>query len=162
MKYSAQEEYGIRCLLRIAKYYDSDRTLTIPEISEAEGIAQHTVAKILRVLRLGGILESERGHTGGYSLSAPPEKINVGEVLTLLGGKLFDEDFCQIHSGSTIICTNSIECSVRSLWQIIQDSVDNVVYNITLKDLIVKENQATLKIETLKIKNISSLGTAVT
>ena len=140
MKFSAQEEYGIRCLLRIARFYEVGKSLTIPEISKGEGISQHNTAKILRVLRIGGFLESERGHIGGYALSRSPEEIVVGEVLSVLGGKLFDDDFCQSHSNKSSLCTISIDCSIRSLWMLIQDSVDNVVNNMRLSDLMGSEN----------------------
>ncbi|HSP87863.1 MAG TPA: hypothetical protein VLN45_07000, partial [Ignavibacteriaceae bacterium] len=39
------------------------------------------------------------------------------------------------------ICTNSIDCSVRSLWKTIQSLVDSVVLKITLKDLLGKEEE---------------------
>jgi Rrf2 family protein len=140
MKFSAQEEYGLRCLLRIAKFYAVSKSLTIPEISRAEGITEHNVGKILRVLRLGGLLESSRGQIGGYTLTRPPEQISVGNVLKILGGRLFDDEFCNTHTGAMDICTNSIDCSVRSLWKLIQDSVDSVIAKMTLKDLMGKES----------------------
>ncbi len=140
MKFSAQEEYGLRCLLRIAKFYAVEKALTIPEISRAEGITEHNAGKILRVLRLGGFLESSRGQIGGYTLSRAPEEISVGEVLKVLGGKLFDDTFCKTHSGITDICSNSIDCSVRSLWRTIQEAVDSVVDKMTLKDLLGSPN----------------------
>ena len=140
MKFSAQEEYGLRCLLRIAKFYAVEKSLTIPEISRAEGISEHNAGKILRVMRIGGLLESSRGQIGGYTLTRPPEQISVGEVLKVLGGRLFDDEFCSTHTGAMDICTNSIDCSVRSLWKMIQDSVDSVVSKMTLKDLMAREN----------------------
>jgi Rrf2 family protein len=140
MKFSAQEEYGLRCLLRIAKFHHVGKSLTIPEISKAEGISEHNTGKILRVLRLGGFLTAERGQLGGYTLSNSPEEIKIKDVLILLGGKLFDDSFCQAHSGVEDFCTNSIDCSVRSLWKVIQDAVDSVVENLTLKDLLGSEN----------------------
>ncbi|PKL83662.1 MAG: transcriptional regulator [Ignavibacteriae bacterium HGW-Ignavibacteriae-3] len=140
MKFSAQEEYGLRCLLRIAKFYAVEKSLTIPEISRAEGISEHNAGKILRVLRIGEFLESSRGQIGGYTLTRPPEEILVGDVLTVLGGRLFDDEFCNTHTGAMDICTNSIDCSVRSLWKQIQESVDSVLANMTLKDLMGKEN----------------------
>ena len=140
MKFSAQEEYGLRCLLRIAKFYAVSKSLTIPEISRGEGISEHNAGKILRALRLGGFLESSRGQIGGYTLSRPPEQISIGDVLAALGGKLFDDKFCQTHAGITDICSNSIDCSVRSLWRLIQESVDAVVDKMTLKDLMGPEN----------------------
>jgi Rrf2 family protein len=136
MKFSTQEEYGLRCLLRIGKFYDVEKALTIPEISKAEGISEHNTGKILRTLRLGGFLESSRGFIGGYTLSRPPEQILISDVLNDLGGRLFDDSFCQTHSAITDICSNSIDCSVRSLWRLIQDAVDSVVGKMTLKDLV--------------------------
>jgi len=140
MKFSAQEEYGIRCLIRIGKNYDVKKSLTIPQISSEEKMSEHNVAKLLRVLRLGGFLESERGQIGGYTLSRPPEDILITEVLSTLGGRLYSNEFCTTHAGITSICTNSIDCSVRSLWQIIQIAIDKVLINLTLRDLLGKED----------------------
>ena len=136
MKFSAQEEYGLRCLIRIAKLEHLKKGLTIPEISQSEGISQHNVAKILRLLRLGGFLDSERGQSGGYTLARPAKEISINEVLYSLGGRLYDESFCESHSGIADICTNSIDCSVRSVWKMIQRAVDDVVSNLTLHDLL--------------------------
>jgi len=140
MKFSALEEYGIRCLIRIAKFYHVEKALTIPEISNAEGITQHNAGKILRALRIGGFLESSRGQIGGYTLSRPPEEIMIKDVLRVLGGKLYDDSFCIEHKGVVDLCTNSIDCSVRSLWRIIQDAIDSSINRMTLKDLLVSEN----------------------
>lgn len=149
MKFSTVEEYGLRCLLRIAKFYEVGKSFTIPEIARVEGITEHTAGKILRQLRLGGFLESSRGQIGGYTLTRPPEKIFVGEVLQSLGGKLFDDSFCNSHSGIFDICTNSIECSLRSLWRTVQNAVDSVVGNMTIKDLLA--NQIDFEINETKI-----------
>ncbi len=139
MKFSTQEEYGLRCLLSVARE-KGEKGLTIPEISKAEGITTHNTAKILRALRLGGFLASSRGQIGGYTLSRPAGEILVKDVLDSLGGKLFDDEFCNDHSGSESICTHSIDCSIRSLWQMLQSAVDGVLKNMTLKDLITSED----------------------
>ncbi|MEW6005795.1 MAG: Rrf2 family transcriptional regulator [Stygiobacter sp.] len=140
MKFSTVEEYGLRCLLRIAKFYEVGKAFTIPEIAKAEGISEHIAGKILRQLRLSGFLESSRGFIGGYTLTRPPEQIIIGDVLQSLGGKLFDDAFCNSHSGIFDICTNSIDCSLRSLWRSIQNAVDSVVGKLTLKDLLANDN----------------------
>ncbi len=140
MKFSAQEEYGLRCLLRIAKFSIIEKSLTIPEIARAEGLTEHNAGKILRTLRIGGFLESSRGQIGGYTLTRPAEQIYIGDVLAVLGGRLFDDEFCNSHSGAADICTNSIDCSVRSLWKTIQDAVDSVTGKLTLRDLMGHEN----------------------
>jgi len=145
MKFSSQEEYGIRCLLRIGK---SKNGLTIPEISALEGLSTANVGKLLRTLRLGGIIEATRGQSGGYKLAKPAEEIIIGDVLTVLGGKLFEDDFCSSHAGIENICTNSIDCSIRSLWKTIQSVVDNVVLKISLKDLLGNEAEVKVLVNT--------------
>ena len=132
MKFSTQEEYGLRCLLRVAGE-KADKGLTIPEISKAEGMTSHNTAKILRALRLGGFVASSRGQIGGYTLSRPAGEILVKDVLDFLGGKLFDDEFCNDHSGNANICTHTVDCSIRSLWQMPQSAVDGVLKNITSK-----------------------------
>ena len=138
MKLSAQEEYGLRCLLRLGAQGHGG-SLTIPEISRTEGISPEYVAKLMRILRRGGLVISARGATGGYTLARPAAQITAGEALTVLGGRLFESDFCERHSGAESLCTHSIDCSIRSLWQALQAAVDNVLTNTTLSDLLCSE-----------------------
>ncbi len=154
MKFSAQEEYGLRCLLRIA-YSKSANGITIPEISEIEKLSQSNVAKLLRILRLGGFIESARGQSGGYKLTKPPEQIIIGDVLYLLGGKLFETSFCNDHTGFDSICTHTIDCSVRSLWKAVQTAVDNVLQRTTLKDLMMKEQKVDILVNSFVEEFIS-------
>ncbi|RJP61747.1 MAG: Rrf2 family transcriptional regulator [Ignavibacteriales bacterium] len=155
MKFSVQEEYGLRCLIRIAKFSRIGKSLTIPEISQFEGLSQHNVAKILRTLRIGGFLEASRGQVGGYTLAKTPDKIILNEVLECLGGKLFEEEeFCSTHAGAESICTNTIDCSVRSLWRVVQDSVDTILRKLTLQDLI--NTQKDLEVKLNGIEELSS------
>ena len=144
MKFSTQEEYGLRCLLRIARFYEMGKALTIPEISRGEGISEHVTAKILRALRLGGFVESARGHLGGYTLSRSPENILIANVLIELGGKLYDESFCSSHSKGDLLCTLTSECSIRSLWILIQNSVDKALNGMRLVDLMISEKSVTV------------------
>ncbi|HYR88262.1 MAG TPA: Rrf2 family transcriptional regulator [Terriglobia bacterium] len=140
MKLSAQEEYGLRCLLRVAGALDGS-SVTIPSIAEAEGLSIPYVGKLMSILRQGEFVESVRGQAGGYVLSRPPEKITVAEVLAFLGGRLFEPAFCDEFVGLEQVCTRSIDCSVRSLWRSVQHAVDVVLAGITLKDLLRKESE---------------------
>lgn len=142
MKFSTQEEYGLRCLLRIGKSGEPNG-LTIPEISQMEGLSTANVGKLLRILRLGGFIESTRGQTGGYKLARSSDEIVIGEVMAALGGRLFEAGFCNDHSGVEMICTHSIDCSIRSLWRTIQSLLDGVLEKLTLKDLIGSEQEVT-------------------
>jgi len=141
MKFTTQEEYGLRCLVRLGYAYRHGIGLTIPDISNSEGISEHNIAKTLRILRINGYLESERGRTGGYTLTKPPEDIIIGRVMNVLGGKFFDSSYCENHTSDLTLCTHSPDCSIRSFWQILQKSIDNVMNNLTLTDLLSEEKE---------------------
>jgi Rrf2 family protein len=137
MKLTSNEEYGLRCLVRLG--YATGQGLTIPEISQAEGVSAAYTAKLLRVLRKHGFVKAARGKEGGYTLARAPETIAIGEVMDALGGRLFESDFCNSHAGQAAICTRSVDCSVRSLWRAVQVAVDHVLSKATLRDLLQNE-----------------------
>jgi Rrf2 family transcriptional regulator, iron-sulfur cluster assembly transcription factor len=152
VKLTAHEEYGLRCLLRVGKRR-LEGTVTIDEISKAEGISTAYVAKLLRILRRAGFVKSARGNAGGYFLARPATQIIVGEALESLGGRLFATDFCHTHTGQRKICKNSTDCALRPLWQAIQVALDQVLGRTTLQDLLRTEHEMAKWIPTLSAIN---------
>lgn len=146
MKVSAQEEYGLRCLLAIASRGQGG-SMTIPELSEHEGLSQPHVGKLMAILRKEGYLKSTRGQIGGYSLTVHPSEIKISTVLEVLGGKLFSEGFCDRHRGIQAECNHQSACSLRSLWTKLQGAVDDVLDNMTLQDLLEGSSQTTISLE---------------
>jgi Rrf2 family protein len=138
MKLSSTEEYGLRCLLQIGRR-GRGASVTIPDLSRSEGISQPHVAKMMRILRKGGFVQSTRGQAGGYTLARPADQIAVDEVLAALGGRLFDSDFCGSHTGLSISCTHMGDCSIRTVWRTLQGAIDSVLSALTLKDLLRSE-----------------------
>ena len=144
MKITSQEEFGLRVLIRIARCETEDG-LSIPQLSKAEGLSSHYVAKLTRTLRMAGFINSTPGYKGGYLLAKSANEIKIKYVLQALGGVLYNKDFCGQHTGSVNLCTNSVDCSARSLWQMIQFTVDQLLDKITLSDMAnTKKNDSTL------------------
>ncbi len=141
MKITAQEEYGLRILIRVAGCKDAEG-MSIPQLSEAEGLSSHYIAKLTRILRMAGFINSTPGNKGGYVLAIPAKKIIINDVLKALGGALFDASFCGTHAGALRLCTNSVDCSARSLWQMIQFTVDQLLDKMTLHDLVNTEKES--------------------
>ncbi len=145
MKLSSQEEYGLRCLLQIAKQGEGG-SLTIAEMSHREGISAPNVAKLMRILRRAGLVRSTRGKSGGYSLKHPPGEVPVGDVLGALGGRLFDATFCDRHTGVEDRCLNNTDCSIRPVLRFVQDAVDQVLGQLTLQSLLRPEREMAVAI----------------
>ena len=148
MKISSQEEYGLRIMLRIARCRDNE-SMSILTLSTQEGLSPAYVAKITRLLRQAGYINSTPGNVGGYILAKPANEININHLLKTLGGALFSKQFCNDYSGATKFCTNSVDCSARSLWQMIQKSVDQLLDKVTLADLITSEKESSQLLKTM-------------
>lgn len=133
--------------MRIAKC-KHQTGLSIPQFSEAEGLSKPNVSKLTRILRIEGLINSTKGHVGGYVLARPAANITVNDILKALSGRLFDQEFCINHTGVMKICSNSTDCSIRSLWTIVQSAVDKPD-KITLADLSNGEKEATVTFQSL-------------
>ena len=157
MKITAQEEYGLRILLRIAGCRDAEG-MSIPQLSEAEGIGPHYVAKLTRILRLEGFINSTPGYKGGYILAKPAKEIIINDVLKGLGGALYDKKFCGSHSGTLNLCINSVDCSSRSLWKMIQFTVDQLLDKITLADLVKSDKESTRGLDQILGQSMAKLN----
>jgi Rrf2 family protein len=134
MQLLASEEYGLRCLLRVAGA-DADLPVSISAIAEAEGLSPEYTAKLMRELRLGTLVQSVRGAEGGYRLTRPAAEISVWNALQVLGGDFFSERFCDCHPGQRARCVRSGNCSLRALWRTVQDVLRDTLERITLEDL---------------------------
>ena len=143
MKVSAQEEYGLRCMLQLARHQREsiETPMTLGELARHEGLTIAYVAKMIRGLRRAGLLRSVLGRTGGYTLSRSAAEISVAEILGALGGKLYDTDYCNRYSGDQATCAHMGDCSIRSLWGVIETLLDRVLGDTMLADLIGNEQQ---------------------
>jgi Rrf2 family protein len=137
MQLLAQEEYGLRCLLALARHGVDPRT--IHEVAEAEGLSPDYAAKLLRELRRGGLVESTRGAAGGYRLAREPATITAWDAIAVLGGALFPVGFCECHPGRAERCVRSQDCALRAIWRAADDAVRGVLSRVTLADLITSE-----------------------
>jgi Rrf2 family protein len=140
MKVSAQEEYGLRCLLQMARSSTLE-SVSIPEISRAEGLSVPNVAKLMRILRLGGLVRSVRGQAGGYTLARPADQISMEEVLRVLGGPVFGPGFCGRHAGLDGTCSHGGDCAVRPVWLKMQEMITAVLARTTLQNLMQSEQE---------------------
>jgi Rrf2 family protein len=145
MKISSQEEYGLRCLLRLARAVDG-QSLTIPEIAANEGLSPPYTAKLLALLRQAGLIESVRGRAGGYSLARLPGEITLGSVMRVLGEPLFDDPgYCQKHAGTETDghCVHFSGCTLRALWVTLEEWMRHTLNQISLADLLQSEHRIT-------------------
>ena len=133
MQLLASEEYGLRCLLRVAG--GGPEPVPVGRVARAEGLSPDYAAKLLRRLRLAGLVTSVRGAEGGYRLARPAEDISVWSALEALGGEFFGAEFCACHPGQQRRCVRSGDCSLRPLWRRLQETLRGALERISVGDL---------------------------
>lgn len=122
MKITALEEYGLRCLLQVARQPDGE-SISAQAIADREGLSLAYTQKILRILSTGGLIESRRGALGGFALSKSIDELTLGDAMRVLGGVWATDEICDRHTGEMSVCCNSVNCSIRPVWQHISEFV---------------------------------------
>jgi Rrf2 family protein len=138
MRFTAQEEYGLRCLLQLARREDRG-PLTINDIGARESLTPAYVGKLMRILQQGDLVVSARGPKGGYRLARPSDRISLGDVLRVLDGSFYTRDFCDRYTGNDQECVHVDDCSIRSVWSGIERLLEHFVNRTMLSDLVRSE-----------------------
>ena len=94
---------------------------------------------------------------GGYVLAKPATAITVNDTLIALSGKLFDKKFCDSHAGILTLCTNSVDCSIRSLWSMMQATLDELLDKVTMADMMKNEKDVSGVLQNIIEERVNKL-----
>ena len=130
MKLSTKGRYGLRAMVDIAVYSQDSSA-----IAERQNISVRYLEQLLPKLKKAGIIKSIRGAQGGYMLDKDPKDISAGDILRTLEGDLTPID-CAAFTGDTSTCSGTKFCVTKTVWQRINDSVQQAVDSITLQELM--------------------------
>lgn len=94
MIYSRSAEYAIRSFVYLARIPDGKFAMA-RHIAEEEQIPAHFLAKILQELTRKGLLRSNKGPSGGFSLRVPASQIKLLDLVEALDGPALAESLDQ-------------------------------------------------------------------
>ena len=140
MKISAQEEYGLRCLLQLARLAPGE-SLTLGQIAEREGISQVNAGKLKWLLNKAGLVTSARGTKGGYALARPAAEIHLSEIIKVLDDSML-EGHCRSYTGLHDTCVHTSDCGIRPVIISLHEIVQSALERITLAQLTGTEQSA--------------------
>ena len=132
------------CALHLAKRVD-DGPITGREIAAAERLPVDYVEQILLRLRRADIVKSTRGAHGGYALARPAADISVRNVIAASELTTFDLH-CVSHPVEEERCSAAHECSIRPVWQMLQQKIDEVLESVRLSDLLHQEREVRARV----------------
>lgn len=137
MRITTWAEYGLICSLHLARRH-GEGPVTGREIAGSERLPGDYVEQILLRLRRAGIVSSVRGARGGYVLARDPSEISVREVVAASEHTTFDLH-CVSHPVAADRCSEAQNCSIRPVWIMLQQRIDEVLDSVHLSDLMVDE-----------------------
>ena len=85
MYFSQTAEYALRAVVFLSALEEGE-AMSGHELSKRTGVPQHYLSKIMRKMVVDGLVESQRGHRGGFHLSRPPSEIRFIDVLEAADG----------------------------------------------------------------------------
>jgi Rrf2 family protein len=133
MKLSPLEEYGLRCLIQLARRGNT-QPVTIRQISESEGLSTAYVGKLMFFLQRADLVQSTRGVQGGYVLSRPPSELSLYEIFQALDPGVLD-DVCDKFTGNEQACVHSGACAIKNVWNGLSRHIDTYLKTVSLGDL---------------------------
>ena len=132
MKLSTRGKYGLNAMVYLAqKAQEGPQPLRA--IAQSNLLPDQYLEQLLGCLRKAGLVNTVRGAQGGYQLAKPPAEITVGHIIDAMEGPLqFSE--CALESEPT--CPNSDVCPTRRVWEYLTDSINSLLYSISLQDML--------------------------
>lgn len=133
MKLSTKGRYGLQAMVDLG-VYSKDKYVSLKSIAERLSISENYLEQLISILKKNHLVVSVRGAQGGYKLAKAPNEMTIGEILRALEGSLAPTE-CT-GENSVFHCQNNHPCVTRVVWERIRDSINEVVDNITLDQLM--------------------------
>ena len=130
LKLTKKADYGLMAMKHLAEHGHGG-ACSAKDVAESYGIPAEALAKILQRLVKAGLLVSQHGTNGGYTLARRPETISAFEVIRAIDGPLFITS-CITLRGE---CGQSDRCTIREPLRRVNDSIEQVLKSISISEM---------------------------
>jgi Rrf2 family protein len=136
LKLSKKVDYGLIALMHLARFDDSPWSAR--EIAESYDIPGNLLAKVLQKMGRQGLVASQQGTKGGYTLGRTADRIKAVEVVEAIEGPVSLAQ-CFTSDGS---CVQFEKCHLKSPLQRLNDIVIQMLAQVTVAQLVEEDFSA--------------------
>ena len=130
IRITREADYGILLMTGLAQAEGQPRSAAA--LAQQRRLPLPMVGKILKALTRAGLLNSQRGAQGGYSLARPASKISAADIIGALEGPLaITECSSERHDG----CARQDHCEVSGHWPRINQAIYTALQSISLEEM---------------------------
>jgi Rrf2 family protein len=138
IKINRRVEYALM-VLKLMKDKDHTELTTAREVCDQFETPFDTTAKVMQLMNTAGILHSQKGVKGGYTLARDLSQISYMELVELIEGKSFMMD---CHEGP---CDLLHSCNISQPIKRLNDYLINIFNALSLNELLAEDNLLALK-----------------
>lgn len=131
MAITTRSEYGMRAMIVLAEQL-GDELLSTTELARTAHIPRKYLEQILRELKSAGLVTAQAGARGGYRLARPAAQITAGQIVRCLDQTQIMDCVSETPRKP---CERMFGCSLRPLWQRLQDAMHEVLDSTSLEQL---------------------------
>src|SRR6266849_5087386 len=135
LKLTKKADYALMAMKHLAENADRGAR-SAKDMADAYGIPPEALAKILQRLAKAGLLHSQHGTNGGYTLARAAHTISAFEVIQAIDGPLFITSCITVRGE----CGQTDRCTIREPLRRVNESIEQVLRRITI--LSMKEEPA--------------------
>ena len=138
MVFSKTFGYAIRSILYVAAQKDRKGKVQLDEIAEALNIPRYFLGKIMNKLVKEGILDSVKGHHGGFSINQRTLTTKLAFITGVTGDSVHS-GHCVLHLGS---CNATDPCPIHHQAESLKRHWDELLMNISVEDLVLQNRKS--------------------
>lgn len=137
MHLSKKSEYALRATINLGIAAEVGRvTVSGAELAEANRLPLKFIERILQELRESGIVETQRGKFGGYSLARPASEIGVGQLIRLIDGRLAPICCASENAYQPCTCPDEDHCGLRMVMIDVRNAIANILDRYTIAQVV--------------------------
>jgi Rrf2 family protein len=130
LKLTKKADYALMAMKHLAERA-SEGSQSAKDVAEAFGIPHEALAKILQRLAKAGLLQSQHGTNGGYTLARPAHTISAFEVIKAIDGPLFITSCITVRGE----CDQTDRCNIREPLRKVNESIEAVLKRIKISHM---------------------------
>ncbi len=140
MRLTTKSRYGTRLILDIS-VYGKKKPVPLSEVSKRQNISLKYLEQLTAKLKKAGVLNSQRGPTGGHMLAKPPGEITIGQIVRILEEPAVISDCADQEKQVCGICNKAGDCLSRWVWAEATRAMFERLDQITIAGLLATKSE---------------------
>lgn len=133
MRISTKGIYALEAIVDLAIFSDEEQLISLKSIAQRRMLSEKYLERIMKALKVSGLVQSIRGARGGYCLAQSTENITVWSVLRAVEGEMAPVECLTTDIAYNGVCEG---CPTRAVWAQIWDEIRCVCQDVSISDII--------------------------